>query len=103
MQCDSVSYQAASMLRLDGSLKSSTDALGLLCSLPRASLEHPCLDECNALGAVISQATAKRLSARVSGWTALFALAVRNGIDVATSSDLCGSVCQGWIALLQEV
>lgn len=100
--CDSASYQAVSLLRRGGSWESASDALALLCSLPRDPLEQPCLDECSVLSTVIGHATSSPRSARASAWTALFALAVRNGVTVAASSELCESVCQQWIVLLQE-
>lgn len=101
-RCDSTSFQAVSLLRQDNSWPSASDALALLCSLPRDPLEQPCPDECSILSSVIRHATSSPRSARASAWTALFALAVRNGVTVAASSELCDIVCQQWIALLQD-
>jgi hypothetical protein len=102
-RCDGAALQAASLLRAGGSPETSADALGLLCSLPRDSLAGPSLDERAALGAVIGLAAPPRCAAeRASAWVALYALAVRNGLDVAASRELCDCTREGWVPLLQE-
>ena len=48
-RCDSTSFQAVCLIRHGESSEHSICALRLICSLPRDSLEQPCLDECSAL------------------------------------------------------
>lgn len=105
-RCDEPSLQAVALLSAEPSRHGARQAVTLLAALPRDPLTEPSAGECGILIGVVQRTAASPgwlIADRESAWMALYTLAVRNGLEVAASSDLCQRACESWIPLVQEV